>query len=150
MATTSRIRRPAVKLLSATVLATLGVLALVWLSIKPAQAVDHRPAACFHGKATIEGKGVPVGTTVAAYVRGVKVQETYTFDIDGNSVYSIDISADDASTEAIDGAREDDLVVFHISDRRADKSAFWHAGTVQYLDIDGQPNDAPSATIAAR
>lgn len=150
MATKSSTRRPAiVTILSTLALASLGALALAWLSIQPAQADHNDPVASFQGQATVEGENVPVGTTVSAYVRGVKVDETSTFDIDGASVYSIDIGADDLSTEAIEGARENDLVVFRIADHRADKSAFWTNGTVQYLNIDGQTEEPP-VTIAAR
>ena len=151
MATKFSTRRPAIlTILSTAALATLGALALAWLSITPAQATDNSPTASFQGLATVEGEDVAIGTTVSAYVRGVKVHETRTFDIDGDSVYSIDIGADDTRTEAVEGARDNDLVVFYIDQRRADAGGIWHDGTIQYLDIDGQSADEPPVTIAAR
>ena len=150
MATNTTTRRSTLaSIFSTLALASLGAVALVWLSVQPAQANHNDPTASFQGLATVEGENVPVGTPVSAYVRGVKVMETQTFDIDGDSVYSIDIGRDDENTKAIEGARENDLVVFHIDGHRSARDAFWQNGTIQYLDIDGQ-TDEPPVTIAAR
>lgn len=150
MATRSRSNRPAiVNVISTVALATFGALALVWMSIVPAQANRSNATASFQGRATVEGENVPVGTAVSAYVRGVKVDETSTFDIDGNSVYSIDIGTDDENTDVIEGARDSDLIVFRIGEHGAEESAIWRDGTVQTVNIDGKLRDEP-VTIATR
>lgn len=150
MATKTAARRPTIiKALSTIALASLGAVALAWMSITPAQANRTEATASFQGRATLEGESVPVGTPVSAYVRGVKVHETSTFDIDGDSVYSIDIGADDQNTEAIEGARDNDLIVFRIGEHRVEEGAIWHDGTIQTLDINGKSTEAP-VTIATR
>ena len=128
----------------------LCAVALMGLGNSGAQATQSAPVTSFQGVATIDGHKVPAGTPVTAWVRGVKVVETHTFDIDGTSVYALEIGQDNEDTGIVEGARTSDLITFRVQGHPTHDTSLWHAYKSQFLDLNGDTTAEQSPiTIAS-
>ena len=145
---TSRSAR--VKYLAVAALAPLCALAIAGVSAQSAQADQAVAKSSLQGQATVDGRKVVVGTPVTAWVRGEMVAETRTFDIDGMSVYSLEIARDDDNTLAIEGARESELITFRIHDHMAQETGVWLSGKSQFLDLHGDSEAREEPVTIAR
>ena len=97
----------------------------------------------FWGTATLNGGNAPDGTIVSAWINGVKCTETATFTNIGQSVYTIDVPADDPDTSGVQGGVEGNTIVFQIGTLNADQTAIWHEGTNTGFNLTAQ-NHAPA------
>ena len=90
----------------------------------------------FYGLAGENGANVPVGTVISAWINGVQYAETPCLLYDGNSVYAMDVPADDPGTPGTtEGGLEGDLVIFKIGGIVANQTGIWHGGINQELDL---------------
>ncbi len=90
----------------------------------------------FYGLVEENGASVPVGTVISAWINGVQYAETGCLSYDGNSVYAMDVPADDPGTPGtIEGGLEGDSVVFKIGGIEANQTGIWHGGTNQELNL---------------
>jgi hypothetical protein len=89
----------------------------------------------FYGTVKEDGANVPVGTTVSAWINGVKYAETTVSLYAGATVYSLDVPGDVSETPGIEGGVSGDTVVFHIGDHLADQTGSWQSGTSVGLDL---------------
>lgn len=84
----------------------------------------------FWGTATFQHANVADGTVVAAWINGVNCGETLTFTTGDQSVYSIDVSADNPDTPGvIEGGTEGDTITFKIGAYAAGQTSAWYSGT---------------------
>lgn len=95
-----------------------------------AQASGSPPGipAGFFGTAQSNGYNLPEGVRVSAWISGVQVAETYSFRFESQSVYSIDVPADDPSTPVVEGGSEGVAVTFKAGAGMADQTATWGRG----------------------
>ena len=116
-----------------TWLATMMVVvALTASDVALAQQPPSLPCR-FFGPVTVDGVNVPDGTQVTAWIEGALLQTTSTSTSGTESVYVIDIPADDPVTAEKDGGVEGDTVLFSIApgaQELAGPSATWTAGAV--------------------
>ena len=90
----------------------------------------------FYGLAGENGANVPIGTVISAWINGVQYAETLSLSYNGNSVYTMDVPADDPGTPGTtEGGLEGDLVLFKIGGIEANQTGIWHGGTNQELDL---------------
>jgi len=97
-------------------------------------AVPPLPSS-FYGTVKASGANVPVGTTVSAWINGVKYSETTVLVYAGDTVYSLDVPGDEPETPDKEGGVPGDTVVFHIGTQVADQTAPWQSGTNVELDL---------------
>ncbi|MGD2070079.1 MAG: PKD domain-containing protein, partial [Gemmatimonadota bacterium] len=93
-----------------------------------------RPSA-FYGAVTVGGAPVAPGTPVSAWLGGEPFAETGTFEVDGASVFRLDVPGDVADTAAVEGGVEGQEVVFRIGNAVAAETALWSDGTVTRVDL---------------
>jgi hypothetical protein len=110
---------------------TVGLLLASALTVL---AVPPLPSS-FYGTVKVDGANVPVGTTVSAWINGVKYAETTVLLYEGDTVYSLDVPGDDPETPNVEGGISGDAVIFHIDDQGADQTASWQSGTNVNLDL---------------
>ena len=90
----------------------------------------------FYGLVEGNGASVPLGTIISAWINGVQYAETLSLSYDGNSVYAMDVPADDPGTPGtIEGGLEGDLVEFKVGGIKANQTGIWHGGTNQELNL---------------
>lgn len=116
--------------LASALLATLAVI----LIVTPALAFPPLPSS-FYGKVKVNGANVPDGTLVVALVNGQKYVETLTLTYEGDSVFSLNVPGDDATTAGIEGGKEGDTIRFTVGGVSAEPPAEWHSGTNVNLDL---------------
>lgn len=101
----------------------------------------------FYGAATLNGTTTPTDVTVTASVNGVPYAQSISFVEASDSVYFVDVPADDPETVAVEGAVEGDTVTFEIDGYAATQSAIWSSGALLLADLDAIP--PPLAPTAA-
>jgi len=128
-----------------------AVLALFLLFSLVMPAVADEPPrlpSAFYGTVKANGANVPNGTSVSAWINGVKYAETTTFltTVNGQqtSVYTITVPGDDPTTPGVvEGGNEGDTVVFKVGGNLTDQTGTWHEGTDVQLNL--TVNYAPTA-----
>ncbi len=126
----------------------MGLLAISSVSV--AWAFPPLPSS-FYGTVKLSGANPPVGTSVSAWIGGVKYVQVQTSLYGGNSVYSLIVPGDDTGTPVIDGGREGDIISFKIDEQLAAQTGVWHSGSNLQLDLTSAiPRDqTPPVTKAA-
>ena len=90
----------------------------------------------FWGTVTLDRANVPGGTIVTAWINGVQHAETAAFANAGQSVYTINVPADDPHTGGvIEGGADGDAIVFKVGGSTADQTGTWQGGTSSELDL---------------
>ena len=90
----------------------------------------------FYGAASQNGFDLPDGTSISAWIDSIQFAQTSSFSFGGQSVYSMDVPADDPSTPAvIEGGIEGDVIVFKIEGFQSDQTGIWHGGSNQELNL---------------
>jgi len=96
------------------------------------------------------GDNVLEGTTVSAWINGVKYAETQSQMDAGDSVYAIDVPGDDPETTEVEGGVEGDTVVFKVGDSTASQTGTWHTGTDVELNLTATPTTVTLSSLTAR
>ncbi len=105
---------------------------------EPVLAFPPLPSS-FYGKVKVDGENVPDGTVVEAWINGEVYAEAKTQTYQGDSVYAMDVTGDDASTNDVEGGIEDDKIEFRVAGQPAGQSGVWHSGTNTNLDLSVAP-----------
>ena len=121
------------------------------LALAAAAAPDAPPIpSAFYGAAKFDDTTVVTGTTVSAWIGGVKYAETSTRFVGSDSVYTIDVPGDDPDTPGVvEGGQEGDLITFQVMGLAAGRVGVWHAGTVAALDLEAYTPGPPAAALRA-
>ena len=101
---------------------------------EPVLAFPPLPSS-FYGKVKVDGENVPDGTVVEAWINGKVYTEAKTQTYQGDSVYAMDVTGDDASTNDIEGGIEGDQIEFKVAGQTAGQTGEWHSGTNTNLDL---------------
>lgn len=118
-------------------------ISLVLFTVQPVLAFPPLPSS-FYGTVKVNGANVDNGTVIAAKINGVQYAYTTTISYGGDSVYSLDVSGDDASTSGtIEGGVQNDTVVFFIGSTQAAPTGSWHGGTNVSLNLSASIVAAP-------
>lgn len=125
------------------IIARIGVCALALLLVLiPASALAQGPTVCgFYGAVTMDGKAVADGTVVSAWIDGAKKGEAKTTTYQGGSVYSLNVSGDDA----LKGKE----IVFKVGDATAAQKGTYASWANTKLDLSAvtpTPTQPPPAT----
>lgn len=116
-------------------LSTFWVVCLISLFIvTPVLAVPVLPSS-FYGTVKVKNENVPDGVLIQALIDGKVYAEGLTQTYQGNSVYSLDITGDDTTTDAREGGRDGDTVQFTIAGAQAKQTGTWHSGTNAELNL---------------
>lgn len=91
--------------------------------------------ASFYGTVTLDGADVDAGTLVSAWINGITYAETQAFFYQSQSMYAVDVPADDPATPEVEGGRPGDTLVFRIGELPADQTATWRGGSNSRLDL---------------
>jgi fibro-slime domain-containing protein/uncharacterized repeat protein (TIGR01451 family) len=124
-------RRLSVSLASFAILA-FTIVALADSSNPP------RPSS-FYGGITVEGRSVPVGIPVSAWIAGHKVAESRLIAEAGEALYRLHVPADDPATGAVEGGTPGQEIVFKVGSSVAQGNADWQDGTYLSLDLVAAP-----------
>ncbi len=121
---------------------------------EPVLAFPPLPSS-FYGKVKVDGENVPDGTVVEAWINGKVYTEAKTQTYEGDSVYAMDVTGDDASTNDVEGGIEGDKIEFRVAGQVAGQSGIWHSGTNTNLDLSvasaaDQVNPAATAVQATQ
>jgi len=126
---------------------TYAVVVAIWLAAAlPVLAFPGLPSS-FYGTVTLNGGNAPDGTTITAWVNGIQCGVTSTTTYLGQSVYTIDVTADDPDTPEVDGGTELDTIVFKVGVYTADQTATWHSGTNTEHNLTAQNHRPTLGTI---
>jgi hypothetical protein len=118
------------KIFLVLLLALVGLL----LNITFVMAMPPLPSS-FYGAVKENGENVPVGAFVTAWINGVQYAYSTTQLYQGDTVYSLDIPGDDASTPAIEGGIPGDVVTFKINGLDTPETGVWQSGKNVMLDL---------------
>jgi hypothetical protein len=89
----------------------------------------------FYGTAMLNGVDVPVGALVTAWINGTRYAQASVTTFEGRSFYAINVPADDPTSPAIEGGREEDSIEFHIDEVKAGRTATWRGGNNIRMDL---------------
>ncbi len=135
---------------SQAIVASVMMIILLLASAAVAEAAPPLPS-CFRGTVKwSNGNNVPEGTTVSAWINGVKYVETQAQIDAGNSVYAIDVPGDDLETTEVEGGVEGDTIVFKVGDSTANQTATWHTGTDVELNLTATPTTVTLSSFTAK
>jgi len=123
----------------------LGTLLYALISPQSLPGAPNLPVV-FYGQVQVNSVNALSGTSVSAWVAGVKVAETIVVFENGLSVYSLKILGDDPDTTDREGGIDGDSVSFKIDGFDAQQAGFWESGEVSILDLSVTP--PPAAPIA--
>jgi hypothetical protein len=112
-----------------TILGFLSIFCLLFSNVSAVFAAPPSLPSSFHGTVKVNGGNVSVGTSVTAWINGIQQGATTAIIYQGDTVYSMDIGADNTETPAVDGGIEGQTVIFHIGDLVADQTGTWSSGT---------------------
>lgn len=133
--------------------AGLGV-CLMLLALAPANTAHAGPPglpSSFFGTVKIDGVNVPLTTTLSAWIDGVKYAESGVSLCLADTVYGLDVPADDLSTPVKEGGVTGDIVTFRIGSRPAQQTAQWRSGVNVLLPLSRLSPGAPfSLTLEAK
>jgi hypothetical protein len=108
----------------------LAILCLLLGNTMPVLAGPPILPSSFYGTVKIGGANAPVGATVKAKINGVQYALTTVIAYGSDTVYSLDVPADDPGTVGvIEGGVEGDTVVFYVNNQSANETGTWHSGT---------------------
>jgi hypothetical protein len=122
------------------------LLALGWT--KAAFAGQPLLPAAFYGNVTADNQTtLHAGLVVVATIDGIEYARGNVFSTEGAWVYTLKVPADDPSTEAVDGGRPGDTVIFSI-DGEILGNAPWQGGSNTQVDLSltGEPIVASAET----
>jgi len=111
---------------------------LVFVLASAATILHAAPAprpSSFYGAVTVGGSPVAAGTPVSAWVGDVPFAETGTFEVDGESVFRLDVPGDVLETAAVEGGVDGQEVVFRVGNAVAPATGTWLDGTVARVDL---------------
>lgn len=100
-------------------------------------APTPRPST-FFGTVTVAGSPVAPGTPVSAWLGGEPFAEAGTFEVDGQSVFRLDVPGDVSDTGATEGGVEGQEVVFRIGNAVTVETGTWSDGTVSRVDLSAE------------
>jgi len=89
----------------------------------------------FWGTVTAAGGAVPAGVEVTAWIDDRQAATTHTQLYEGQTVYSLDVRADDPDTTAVEGGQENGPVLFRVGGQTAGQQGVWRSGVNQRLDL---------------
>ena len=89
----------------------------------------------FFGTVKLDGGSVPTGTAVSAWIAGTQYAVTGTQNANGESIYAINVPADNPDTPAIEGGKEGDIVSFMVKGAKAKETGMWSSGAVVQLNL---------------
>jgi hypothetical protein len=116
---------------------TLALLILIGgliTNVTLARAVPPLPSS-FYGRVKQNGQNVPLGAYVSAWINGNQFAYSKTVLYQGDTVYSLDVPGDDASTPAIEGGVQGDTIVFKINGLPLQQTGAWHSGQNVELNL---------------
>ena len=98
-----------------------------WITILVVQPAWAQPVAplVVYGTVKVDGASVAVDTQITAWCTELQAGITLTKMDQGQSVYAMDVLADNPDTPAKDGCVPNDIVSFKIGDRAADQTTPW-------------------------
>ena len=97
-------------------------------------AVPTLPSS-FYGTVKLNHANVTDGTVVQAFIGAQMIAQGYTQAYQDDSVYSLDIPADNPDTLLIDGGREGDTINFKVAGILANETGAWHSATAVQLNL---------------
>ena len=135
---------------SQAIVASVMMIILLIASATVAEAAPPLPSS-FRGTVKWNnGNNVPEGTTVSAWINGVKYAETQSQIDSGDSVYAIDVPGDDLETPGVEGGVEGDTIVFKVGDSTAGQTGTWHTGTDVELNLTATPTAVTLSSFTAK
>ena len=87
----------------------------------------------FYGTVKLNNANVLDGIVVQAFIGERMIAQGYTQTYQGDSVYSLDLPADNTDTPIIDGGREGDTIAFKVGGIMAHETGTWHSATNEQL-----------------
>ena len=131
---------------------TILFLVCLSLNIRPDSVKAFPPLpSSFYGTIKLNGANVADGTLVEAVVNGKVVAQSYTQMYEGDSVYTISVPGDDASTSTtVEGAKEGDAISFKIGGIAAGQAGAWRSGTNVKLDLSATASAPPNTPAPTR
>ena len=139
---------------SSTLLPFLLCISLLLTCVSRVKAATPLPAS-FYGTVKINGENVPEGTIIRAIINSQVVATTQAILFQGETVYDIDVPADDPNTAAVEGGQEGDIIRFMLAGFLVRETATWQSGTDTEFNLSltanatlppPQPTETPTAT----
>jgi hypothetical protein len=110
--------------------AALALLATTASALPPPLPSSH------WGVITLDGRPVPSGSKLSAYVDGVLCGETTRFfSFEGTTGYSITVKGDNPDTPEKDGGRHGDVIRFRLNHKIVPATAVWIEGGNSRLNL---------------
>jgi PKD repeat protein len=124
---------------------TLCLLAMA-MTYTSALAAPPPIPSTFYGTVQVKGEDVPAGTSVSAWIDGVRYAETVSMEANGDSVFAIDVPGDNPDTSIVEGGAEGDTITFQVSGIETDQTTMWTGGEVSELNLTATPR--PNAAFS--
>ncbi len=133
-----------------TISMSVVMIILLIASATVVEAAPPWPSSFYDTVKWNNGNNVPEGTTVSAWINGVKYAETESQMDSGDSVYAIDVPGDDLETTEVEGGVEGDTIVFKVGDSTASQTGTWHTGTDVELNLTAPPTAVTLSSFTAK
>ena len=114
--------------LKRTSVCLLIICSAIFVDPTSALAVPALPSS-FYGTVKLNNANVPDGTIVQTFIGDLMIAQGYTQTYLGDSVYALDVPADNTDTVVIDGGREGDTITFKAGGILATETGIWHSAT---------------------
>jgi hypothetical protein len=142
---------------SSTLFPLLLCVSLLLTCFSRVKAAPPSPAS-FYGTVKINGENVTEGTIIRAIINGQVVATTQAILFQGQTVYDIDVPADDPNTAIVEGGQEGDIIRFMLAGFLVRETATWFSGTDTEFNLSlttnptlppPQPTETPPPTQTA-
>jgi PKD repeat protein len=126
------------------------VVAIAIMSISPTTVLGSPPPlpSSFYGTVKLDGVGAPTSALISAWINGVKYSETAVRIAGTESVYLLDVPADDPATSAPEGGSEGQTIIFKVDGHQAAETGVWKTGSHSQLNLTAHTPIPPRAAFS--
>jgi hypothetical protein len=89
----------------------------------------------FYGTIQHSGHPGPANVQVTGQVDNQAIAQTKSFAFNGESVYVLDVPADDQETEMIEGGRTGQSISFQVAGRTVGQTGIWQPGIAEEVNL---------------
>ncbi|NLS78808.1 MAG: hypothetical protein GXY76_16260 [Chloroflexi bacterium] len=106
----------------------ISLLLLSLFLVPRSASIAAAPRAGFYGYITLDGKALPPYASLTAWIGDAKVAEGVCYCYLNQSIFMMDIAADNPARAGRDGGQEGEAITFKVANVAVDQTLVWHAG----------------------
>lgn len=91
--------------------------------------------ATYYGRITFEAQSIATGITVTAFISDTPIASAQVVSYEGQSVFVMDILADNQNTQQLEGGHKDQIVTFQVGCTKEEFMASWRPAQAQEINV---------------